>query len=1083
MIQQQSKTKQASIKLRCFGPMLLLLVVLILSYSLPIEAKTINTRFPNELLSARLQKIGEQSDVTILFDPKLTANVRVAELNAENVTVEKALERSLSGTSFTWKKTAEISYAILKKETPPVKPRSIGSGKLSGVVTDEKGEPVIGAVVTIPGIGKSTITDVKGNYALQTPTGKTSIEVNFLSYKKQIITDVHIVAGQTTKLNITLKEDSKQLSDVVIIARQRASSTNALLLKQKSTISMTDGLSADQIKKTSDNNVAQVLKRVSGVTIESGKYVTVRGLSERYNNVQLNGSSLPSTEPNRRNFSFDIIPAALIDNVTVAKTFTPDMSGEFTGGLVEVSTLAIPEKSLLSVNIGTGFNTNSTGKDFHSSKRLKGDYLFGNSRDWYGKDWKSDTYDEIFQHGLLFYEQLTDAQKKTISAMDAKVPNNWGYRNFKGAPTQSYAITMGQPFNLGNNNRLGVIASLTYRHEENTEHLDKAFYINGNDSMLVGNRYKFVTSTGAVVNIGWERPGHKITWSNLFNNRFTNTTLDRIVNGSNMNGYTRQLYSSVLINRLWQTQLSGEHKLPLNMIFTWTANYSKVKRTTPDDRLVNGTVSPQAALLTGEFATWGYPNAKTYDPSAGFLMYSGLDENKKNIGGNLEYSFIVQGNKQKLKIGYLGTFRYSDFDQTYLQTQLIDVNNPDNPTSGTTLTDTYSPDLYANGILYLRKFSEATAAYHGKQRINAAYLMGEFTFLKKLHLIGGVRMEAGNTETSTVFWNAKKQELEDSVFTNIKTDWLPAATAIYNITDNLNVRAAYSMTLARPDFRELSSVQYYNVDDRILVYNLGQIRQTYTNNVDLRLEWYPQAGEVVSISGFYKKFKDPVELITMNSGTGGLNFDTYTLNLNSATVTGLEFNLRKSFGFIAPGGFLKDLYLTGNATVLKGNIIYSAEELVDEAFYGKNTSGMNYKSTTRNRPLLGLVPYSMNAGLSYSGKRIGAALSYGTTGRKLIEAGTYEKYDEYEAPRHVLDLQVSAKFLNGHMEVKANGSDILGEVYRVYRNCSNTERSVNEQDGLFTDRTSLGMNYNPGDWIVNQYGRGATYSFSVSYTF
>ena len=1024
--------------------------------------------FPDETLTVRLGKIMKMYKVDITFEEPKIRGISVSGLQTGGNSAETALSQSLASTEFTYNKLTDKSF-VVSKDIDKKK------ASITGTVIDKSGLPIPGATVIIVGSANGTATDLKGKFTLKDVPNRTfSVDISCLSYAKMRINDINVHSGQTKPLDVILEESSERLGEVVVTATYNEASANGLYAKQKAMTAMSDGISSDLIKKTGDNNVAQVLKRVSGVTIENGKYVTVRGLSERYNNVQLNGSSLPSTEPNRRNFSFDIIPTALIDNVTIAKTFTPDMSGEFTGGLVEVSTLSIPEKPLLSVSIGTGFNTYSTGKDFHSSKRMGGDYLFGNSRNWYGKDWKSETYDGIFKQSLS-YSDLDAAQKKTINAMDAKVPNNWGFRNYKGAPTQSYSITVGKPFNLGNNNRLGVIASLTYRHEENTEHLEKAFYINGDDSMVVGNRYKFITSTGAVVNIGWERPGHKITWSNLFNNRFTNTSIERIVSGANSVNYSRELYSNPLINRLWQTQLSGEHQMPLDIKFTWTVDYSKLKRITPDDRLATGgilasMVKDPAALLTGEEVhDWGYPATNNFDPSQGFLMYSKLDENKKNIGGNLEYPFIIQGNKQKLKIGYLGTFRHANFEQTYLQTQLIDISNPNNAPSGSTLSEKYSPDLYANGILYLRKFTNGTANYYGKQQIHAAYLMGEFTFWKKLHLIGGARMEAGHTKTATLFWNAYKQEFNDSVFMNNKKDWLPAATVVYNITDNLNVRAAYSKTLARPDFRELSSVQYYNVDDRIMVYNLGQIRQTYTNNVDLRLEWYPQAGEVVSISGFYKKFKDPVELITKNSGTGGLNFDTYTVNLNSAIVKGIEFNLRKSFGFIAPGSFLKDLYFTGNATLLKGNIKYIS----------------NYVNTTRNRPLLGLVPYSVNAGLSYSGKAFGAAVNYGTTGRKLIESGTYEKYDEYENPRNVLDLQVSVKFLNGHMEVKANGSDILGEVYRVYRNCSREiKREGNtEPDGAYTDRTSLGMNYNEGDWITNQYKKGATYSFSVSYTF
>lgn len=1043
--------------------------------------KDVESAYPAEALNSRLKRIIQTyPEVDITYDNGETSQVNVRALTKHSAMQD--LEASLANVKFSFKENGKNVYIVYKDDNKKIEQqkKSSSRGTLKGTVLDSYGFPIPGATVVISGMpNKGTATNIKGEFTLpDVPAREVTVEVSCISYQTMNISKVNVQGGKDTPLSVILQDATELLKEVVVTATYNRATANALYAKQKAMVAMSDGVSSDLIKKTADNNVAQVLKRVSGVTVENGKYVTVRGLGERYNNVQLNGSSLPSTEPNRRNFSFDIIPTALIDNVTIAKTFTPDMPGEFTGGLVEVNTLAVPEKPLISVSAGTGFNTNSTGKDFHAPKRLNGDYLFGNSRNWYGNDWKLDISNGMFDGGKG-YDDLTDAEKKTLNAMDAKVPNNWGFRNYKGAPTQNYAITVGLPFDLGNNNKLGVIASLTYRHEENTDDLQEASYLNG-DTLLRGNNYKFVTSTGAVANIGWERPGHKITWRNLFNNRFTHTSIDRIVYEAGSGSTSRELYSNPMINRLWQTQLSGEHKLPMELVLTWTGDYSKMERTAPDDRLAKGGSMNNYSDMT--MMAWSYPVLHFLND--GFQMYSKLDESKKNIGTNLEYPFIVEGNKQKFKVGYMGMFRNSDYEQAYLQTQPAKIGA--GAEAGSTLHETYSSDLYASGQLYLRRANDDF--YHGKQQIHAAYLMGEFSFWKKLHLTAGVRMEAGNTETFTNYWNKVQQEYCDTAFVSKKTDWLPAVTAVYNILDDLNIRAAYSKTLARPDFRELSDVEYYNVNDRINVINLGNIRQSYTDNVDIRLEWYPQAGEVISVSAFYKKFKDPVELVSVKRTNDGKGYDRYTFNLKSATVKGLEFNIRKSFGFLAPYSFLNDLYFTANATVLKGNVDYDIYRLMDEAL-GTNFDKENYGKAVRNRPLQGLVPYAVNAGLSYSGKRFGAVINYGTTGRKLVQAGMYEKYDEYEAPRHVLDLQLSAKFLKERLEVKANASDLLNGVYRVYRNCgqeingADNDKENTEPDKAYTDRTSVGMNYDEGDWIMNQYKRGTSYSFSVSYKF
>ncbi|MBD8387775.1 TonB-dependent receptor domain-containing protein [Dysgonomonas sp. BGC7] len=1056
-------------------------ITIFLLSALPATAQ--QSRFPQENLLKRIQRIEQLKQVKVAFEEDMVKAFTSPSLDPAGKNTDELIIQSLHSSELSYIKYNDTRYAIVQKKKEASVSQSTsqgkkdtGKGSLSGTVLDEKGQPVIGATVVVKGTTTGTATDVDGKYTLPyIPAGTTTIQISFMSYETLQVNDVKIVAGKITPLDVVLKEATQQLGEVVITAAYGQASANGLYAKQKNMVAMSDGVSSDMIKKTSDNNVAQVLKRVSGVTIDNGKYVIVRGLGERYNNVQLNGSSLPSTEPNRRNFSFDIIPTALIDNVTISKTFTPDLPGEFTGGLVEVNTLSVPQEPLISVSLGTGFNTISTGKEFRSNKRFDSDYLFGNSRDWYDKEWKSDISNGIFiQEGKrIGYDQLTDDQRKTLNQMDARVPNYWGLRNFKGAPTQSYAITAGLPFDLGNNNKLGMIASLTYRHEENTEDLQRATYMGSAiDTLITGKRYKFITTTGAVANIGWERPGHKITWRNLFNNRFTHTNMERVIwKQSDILAHQMEQFSSVQINRLWQTQLSGEHQLPKGLLFSWMADYCEMLRTTPDDRLATGAIMSDPRPVDGNYLiNWLYPYGYNF---AGFQMYSRLKEEKKNIGGNLEYPFVVEGNKQKLKVGYLGTFRNADFNREYLQTvKTTDVGR--NPyEDGLSLEETYAPELYAEGKLYLRNIMGSLKDYYkGDQQVHAAYLMGDFTFRKKLHVTAGVRMEAGNMEAQSMYRDNARQMDVDTTLVNKKTDWLPALTLIYNITDNFNVRGAYSKTIARPDFRELAISTYYNVEDRIEVRNVAGIKQTYIDNADLRFEWYLQAGEVISISGFYKRFKNPVELLTVQSQQD-LSYSRYTFNLQRATTLGLELNLRKSFGFVSPGSFLKDIYLTANATILKGDVKYNTSKLMYEAIGLEPPKDVEF-AEDRNRPLQGLVPYAVNAGLDYSGKIFGAAISYGTTGRKLVLSGEEEKDDEYEAPRNVLDLQLSVRPLK-NLEIKANASDILNETFVVYRNTSSSDINVGQTDD---------MSYNKGkDLVMGQYKKGVTCSFSVNYKF
>jgi len=763
------------------------------------------------------------------------------------------------------------------------------------------------------------------------------------------------------------------------------------------------------------------------------------------------------------------------------------MQGEFAGGMVEIGTLAIPKEKFINLGIGSGFNTNSTGKEFLSNKRFKSDYFLGNSseRNWFNRDWVNDTYDTYFNQAVLIPESAEKAY-----AMNAKIPNHWGLEAYKARPTQNYTFSIGKPVGLGNNNLLGVVIAATYRHEETTETIEEANYRNPDTKTTDGHTYEFLTSIGAVANIGWERPGHKITLYNLFNNRFTHNNFERLIDSNQDSGLFLEQYSSPMRNVLWQTRLEGEHKLlDGKLILTWFGDYNKLKREQHDDRLMKGAVN--SITLTNEETGWFYREPVLFDGKYymgwssgihsaaaaigdGHIMYSDLQETKKNVGANIELPFQVKGNLQKIKAGYWGTFRKGNYEQQFIRPQ-GGADYGAGKLDGLPLHEYLSPEVMAKGYVYYYfggVKGNKLDFYDGNQEVHAAYLMGDFSFFRKLHLTGGVRMEKSSTDVNAKFkmWDSEGYSYyPDSVVVRKKTDWLPAVTAIYNITGNINLRAAYGKTLARPDFRELTPYHYYNANDRVDVSGLSALKTTYTNNYDLRLEWYPEAGEVISLSAFYKKFKDPVELLTLDNGGAG-NYTSFGYNLDKATVKGLELNLRKSFGFLAPGSILKDLYLTANATFLKGDVKFNVTKLIQIA------RGMDPEAVSgvdRKRPLQGLAPYVLNAGLAYQGKTLGMAVNYGTNGRKVIMAAPLEYMDEYEAPRSVLDFQISARFLKQKLEVKANASDLLNQATIIYCNS-------NGHGEDYTDD----MGYNKGkDLIRSKVKKGAGYSFSVSYSF
>lgn len=1052
-------------KLKTMNPGIVFLMLGLFIFSTAVEGQPAGIRFPGESLKSRVERITNTSDKNIVYDSNLLDRIQVSPLHSTETDVERLLSLSLASTGLTYKRMEDDSYIIKKDDgkKADTTPENKGRGTVAGKVLDDRGELLTGATIKVvagmEGInGSGTATGLDGDFSLDLPAGTYTLEVGFIGYQTQQVTGVQVTAGRNTPLDVKLEMGSTELSEVVVTATYNQASAQGLYARQKGIAAMSDGVSADMIKKTSDNNVAQTLRRVSGVTIDNGKYVTVRGMSERYNNVQLNGASLPSTEPNRRNFSFDVIPTGLVDNVTIAKTFTPDLPGEFTGGLVEVNTLAVPDKKFLNLSAGTGWNSISTGNDFLSNTRFKADWFLGeiDRRKWYtGRE--------------------EEATKQNI--INAGNKNTYGLRKFTAQPLQNYTITGGLPVDLGRSS-LGIVAALTYRHEENREDILEGHMVTGDSIIQYPNkgshRYRAVTSVGAVGNIGWQMPGHKVTWRNLFNNRFSHTNHQRYIHKSYEGYKFVDQYSVPLVSNLWQTQLDGEHRLFRNqLILSWNGSYNKITRTNPDDRFTTGHI-PGESPDEASFVNWGGSTDYANELGNGHIMYSQLNETKKNIGVNLEYPFVVEGNRQSIKAGYLGSFRDADFEQQYLKAMKAKI---DNSINSLPINEFYDPKHFNGNPLEYKvsgKGGNNADYYEGNQDIHAGYLMGDLGFWKKLRLIGGVRMEKTDMAVTTqISEKTVGGGKVDSTVAIYRTDWLPAATLIYSVTPELNVRASYSKTLARPEFRELAQTSYYNVDDRVWVGLWYPVEQSYTHNYDLRLEWYPRPGEVVSVSYFHKKFIKPVEMI-LRIQTDQVNYDLIPMNLDESLGRGVEVNWRKNFGFIAPAArFLNDLYFTGNYTWLKANVKYNYQKLLNPGIENHDPQ------FDRDRPLQGLSPYTLNLGLAYEGAMVGAAVNYNRNGRKMVLAGDYIYDDQFENPRDVLDIQLSARFLKEQrLELKFNVSDIFNQDIIVYRNRMINAKTVDE-----VDRTSLGLDYNPGDWVISRIRKGVNLSVSASYRF
>ncbi len=1048
------------------------------NYKHPKQTEAYSITIKNQTVADAIARLEETIGKTFAYDASLVNKMsgRV-NMTFHNQSLNVILEEFGRQTGLSFEEKG--SSILLYKKQQKAKPQSSNNtkqGKISGTVLDDQGAPLPGANVWIKDLNTGATSDYNGYFNLSIAPGIYTLEVSFVSYQKQEFTNVEVNPGKSTPLAVNLIPETTGIEEVMVTAEYKRETVEALYAIQKEALSVTDGISSDIIKQSGANNVAQALKSVTGVTVKNDKFVIVRGMGERYNNVELNGSSLPSTEAHRRNFSFDLIPSAMVDNIVVAKTFTPDMQGEFTGGTVRVTTLSIPDKKFLTLSLGTGFNTISTGKDFVSNQRFKGDYFFGSSeRYWFKNGYLDDyeTYNTNRPGATMSYYEYTPTEAQAM--VDAQIPNLFPLYHYSGKPTQNYSVTGGIPFSLSGGHTLGLVLGATYRHEEKTERYDwheREYVHQATDAP----KSTFSTSAAALATLGWKYQNHSINWRNMYNYRFNHISSVRyeyyMINDGLDTDETEDSYHlmySVQQAVLLQTRLDGESTFFNDHIeVDWFADFNYMNRYIPDQREVTGEVldsDPDGNYVVDWIGRW----------SSDVFSYN-LVERKSNIGGNVQYRFNLLDNEQKIKTGYWGTFRNVDYEQINLlvdPSSLTGVGAASTQTGATSLTQKYSTENFLNGnYFYVLSGSLSSGSggnssdnYSGPQNIHGAYLMCDLKFVNKLHLTGGARVEHAMMRPSMLYGKESEYGWTDTTKTYTETDILPSTNISFEILPSLKLRGSYGKTIIRADFRERSTFEYVDLWENYVVVGLSDgLENSYCQNFDARMEWYPGPGEIISIGAFYKYFNAPIEMVG-NGGASYVDYYAFALNGNYAKTKGLEANLRKQLDFIIPA--LKRLYISGNATWMTGEI----------SFPSKTINGFPVSGGDRERLPMGMAPFSGNAGLSWQGQYFGMAVNYAYTSERIVLAGAGDYLDEYEAARAALDAQLKVLLAEEKIEIKFNASNLLNQPYIIYRNYSYTE---NENGNVFG---KTAQKYEDGDFIIRKTNKGRNFSMSVSYKF
>lgn len=1025
----------------------------------------VDLKLKNAGMAESLLSLQRESGIKISFFEQLfEKETKKITLNVNNISVSDALKSILSNTNLRYRLFKD--FVVIETKPEPVKP-----GKISGRVLDEKGETLPGASIRVVENGSGTQTSVDGAYILSLSPGSYTLEISYLSFQTQRITGVVVTEGGNTPLDIAMKPANSSLKEVVVTASYRKASVEGLLARQKNAAEVSNGISAEQIARTPDKNIGESLKRISGVSSIDNKFILVRGIGERYNSAMLDGTVLPSTEAQSRNFSFDLIPSNMVENVVVSKTVTPDMNASFGGGLIRINTKDIPNENFVSFTAGTSYNDQSTGKGFLSRKRGKYDYLgFDDGQRDYPK-------------GLVITDE---APREVIDAQSRKFSNDnfTVYRN-NTAPSQNYQFSIGHLIALDTtgNNKFGFTGSISYRNTQNINLIDQQRRGSWDlaSTNTTGKAYAFSTTWGSLFNAGLQLGKNRFSFRNTYTRVFENTLVRTIgytwddPQGSNLSSppTSIQEVDDPTFTDLLQNKLSGQHQLGKVKI-EWDVARTAVSREEKD----MGIATSAPRLLGKEYEYFYYVNSNA-QPRITPLSRQHYHNKEGHYSWNLSATipFSLAGIRSTVKTGYFGNRKKASFDwQIAAFTKSLQL--PDS-LNYIPIGEMIKPaHLGVNGFQYsVLPFYLDT--YEGKSRNHAGYVMFDSRLMEKLRLVWGIR---GEYYTYTEIKNGVNERL--TVY-SIKPDphwqWLPSANLTYSPTDQVNVRTAFSSSVVRPELMDNSQFWRYSPYLGAQYGNQG-LFSTRINSWDLKTEWFPGLGEIFSIGGFYKKFDKPTEL-TIESTSGG-NFSYYLKSADQAKVYGLEFELRKSLSFIAENNILKGLTIYGNLTLQKSEVI--STYLVANPDPDKPSLEVSSK---QSRPMYGQTPYLINAGIQYTGAHLGLNLVYNKSGYKTYIVGALPENIEFEKPREQMDAQISYRFLKNRLEVKLNAGNLLNQASVFYRNSGSYESNPDHVDGTgdvsdsqrlkpgFTDK------YEEGDRVTFSQKFGRTYSTSLTWNF
>jgi TonB-dependent receptor len=882
------------------------------------------------------------------------------------------------------------------------------TGRIVGRVIDAaSGAGLSDAGVQVVGTTVGTMSGVDGRFAIpNAPAGTVTLLVRRIGFAPKTVTGLFLEAGTTLEQNVSLVAASLQLSAQVVTAESERGSVNAALDDQRNSVNVVSSITSEQIAKSADGDAAQAVGRVSGVSVQDGKYVFVRGLGDRYTQTSLNGARIPSPEPERKVVPLDLFPTGLLQTITTVKTFTPDQSGDFSGAQVDIQTREFPARRTWAMSTSVGGSDAVVGRRFAMPARVGGDLLAigAGTRALPGF---------IQQFGNF---SSTTPGQSDYNRMVSEFRNSWSPRGQEGGLNGSTSVSVG-----GNDpvfgQRVGYLVSGTYSYSQEAKldqvralalaqdgstpsEVDRYEGESGKSSVLWGGMANFSTLLGGRTRLA-------------FNNTY-NRTMDS--EGRREQGFSENLGIPFIITRqqyversvrssqlLLQSDLTARQKLEL------AVSASGVTRAEPDR-------SEFVQAIFNDPNT-GAPMAPQWFSSSNegaVRSFADLSEDAYEARGHYRLQFGETGRTLALKVGGLGRYGTRDATSTAYSVSASGLSQAERE---------LPPEQIFNG-----RYTGAGDAvwrvtpigvggtYSSSDYQFAGFGMVEKEFGPRWQLITGARLEY-----SDVLVTAEPTVGATTRTNPVFTDVLPALAVTFRPTERMNLRASASQTVSRPEYRELAPIQYREVIGFDNVIGNPDLQRALIQNYDVRWEWYPGAGEVLSIAAFAKRFTNPIERIYR--GTSGTRIITF-VNAEGADNIGLELEARKNLDFLTPR--LANFSVSTNATIMRSEI------RIDP------TAG---SVTSASRAMVGQAPYMFNTGLTWTSNTgaTSATLLYNVVGARITEAGEIPLPDVRERERHLVDFAMRLP-VGDRLSMRLDAKNLLDAPYRLEQGPITRER-------------------------------------------